>query len=378
MVKRFLTLISVMVVVLALASCMQACSDESINGTGAQSSLDKVYEEDLSKDSYTIVLKDSTEFSKCKNCRSTKSSENLLRFLNASRAKLVFRNNESGNLVYAKYDSGDSTRREFYEIENGVPVYHPEISPDGNWVAFSDIHRGYNNISKLYVQNLNDGRLLQLDVLSAGSPHWHVLDGGDTIIAYDNDVGLNQYDNWKNSGTWYVGFEKGSFSRPTKIFDGGFVDETIDFDFAISGGSYLIVRKKVSSKNGDAYVDSIWYNNDQVCNISLARDSSRRVLFLDMGGALGRKFIGSKYQPHEYILVADSLGSLIQAVPVTEGFVYDHTKWASQGNFVVASLENAEENLIHDRIAVVNMDDESLIEIVQGEDLFHPYLWLER
>ena len=49
-------------------------------------------------------------------------------------AKLAFRNDKTGNLAYVDFSGGMPG---VIEILDTLPVFHPEISPDGNKVAFA-------------------------------------------------------------------------------------------------------------------------------------------------------------------------------------------------------------------------------------------------
>ena len=74
--------------------------------------------------------------------------------------------------------------------------------------------------------------------------------------------------------------------------------------------------------------DTIWYNKEQACNASLAKDSSKRTAFLDFAGKTGRNFIGKDYATHQYILIADSTGKLKQYIQAPTGYTFDHSEWA--------------------------------------------------
>ena len=124
----------------------------------------------------------------------------------------------------------------------------------------------------------------------------------------------------------------------------------------------------------------MWYNGEQACNASLANDGSKRVAFLDFGGKTGAEFVGKSYRTHERLLIADSTGKLIKTIPAPEGFTFDHTEWAlnyadakKDGGFIVATVVNA--NGAHLKIVLVNVADGSILDLVEGDDLWHPCLW---
>ena len=122
--------------------------------------------------------------------------------------------------------------------------------------------------------------------------------------------------------------------------------------------------------------DTLWYGGEQACNVSLAKDGSKRVAFLDFGGETGHKFVGKKYGVHERILIADSTGKLVHSVKAPSGYTFDHVEWAihsSSGDLLVATLADSHGN--HKQIVAVNLEDDSVTELIGGEDLWHPCLW---
>ena len=132
--------------------------------------------------------------------------------------------------------------------------------------------------------------------------------------------------------------------------------------------------------DGKKSSDKVWYNEEQACNASLAKDDSKRTLFLDFGGSQGRDFAGEKYGVHERMLIADSTGHLVKTISSPEGYSFDHTEWA------VGTLKNAESHLItatltdynggHRQIALVDLSNDEVIPLIESEELWHPCLWI--
>lgn len=296
------------------------------------------------------------------------------------KAKIAFRNDLSGNLAYIDYSSGIIS---VVEIEDTIDVYHPEISPDGKKVAFCTGLEGVSGKSELYVRDLNaeGSNLVKLKVESAAIPRWRVLENGDTVIVYVTNAGNNKEESaFKSASTWQVKFSNGKFGTPKKLFDGAYhggISE--DNSLAVTGARILRTRiaNSGSTLTGKAR-DTVWYKDgddaEQACNASLAKDGSKRTLFLDFGGKTGRAFVGSSYATHERLLVADSTGKLLQSVAAPSGFTFDHSEWASgASNKVVATLSNS--NGLHQKIVVIDLTDSSLTELVSGDELWHPSLW---
>ena len=137
-------------------------------------------------------------------------------------AKLAFRNDISGNLVFINYS--DITLS-MVEIQDTLNVYHPDISPDGKWVAFCTGMEGVGGTSSLYVRKLDatGSGLVKLNVESAVIPRWSVTANGDTVITYVTDAGNNKETaDWQQSSTWQVPFAGGAFGIPQKLFDGSY------------------------------------------------------------------------------------------------------------------------------------------------------------
>ena len=295
-----------------------------------------------------------------------------------SKAKLAFRNDVTGNLAYIDFSNGLTS---VTEIEDTLEMYHPEISPDGKRVAFCTKIEGIAGTSEVYVRDLNGrgSNLVKLDVPSAAIPRWRVLANGDTVIVYVTDVGNNKDDaTFKAASTWQVKFANGQFGTPEKLFDGAYhggISE--DNTLAVTGARLL--RARVASAGGTLAVgtDAVWYGGEQACNTSLAKDSSKRTLFLDFGGVTGQTFVGTSYATHERLLIADSTGNLIHSVGAPTGYTFDHSEWVSgSGNFVVATLTNV--NGAHTKIVLINLLEDSVIDLVEGDELWHPSLWVKK
>ena len=282
-------------------------------------------------------------------------------------AKLAFRNDRTGNLAYVDFEGGAPG---VVEIVDTVPVFHPEISPDGKRVAFCTGMEGVDGKSSVYVMNLDasGSGLVKLDVANAVIPRWHVDAAGDTSIVYVDNAGDNSDDaEFLARGTWMVPFAGGRFGTPRKLMDGAYHSGlSHDGMLAVSGARRL--RVHVDGK------DEVWYDGAQACNASLSKDGRNRTLFLDFGGAAGRKFANEKYGVHERLLVVDSTGKLIHAIPAPEGYTFDHSEWVDRENWAVASLVNT--NGEHTKLVLVNVLDSNVIELAEGDELWHPNLWV--
>lgn len=309
------------------------------------------------------------------------SSPTLLKFkIGTSRAKIAFVNGRTKNLVFLNYGAGSST---FIEISDTLRVYHPDISPDGEWVAFCTEEEGGMPKSELYVRRLNaiGSDLVKLDVESAAIPRFRVTPEGDTVIVYVSSPADNSDDaSFESSSTWQVTFSNGKFGKPQKLFKGAYHGGVSpDNRMAVSGARLLRARK--ASKKGsvlDASArDTIWYDGEQACNASLSRDGSNRTLFLDFHGKPGMDFVGEKYIIHERMLVADSNGKLIQSIASPKGYTFDYTEWVDSTNLVIASLKDEVNGTsgMHPKVVLIDLNDSSMIDLANGDDLMFPCLW---
>ncbi len=299
--------------------------------------------------------------------------------LEAYNVKLAFRNDLTGNLAYIDYSSGTPNVE---EIVDTLDVYHPDISPDGKFVAFCTGMEGVDRKSQVYVRSLDAivGRVYKLNVESAAIPRWRVLDSGDTVIVYVSSAANNRDDAaFLSQSTWQVRFSNGTFGVPQKLFDGAYHGGvSSDGKLAVTGASKL--RAHIVDSTG-AFVDTVWYGGEQACNASLARDGSKRTLFLDFGGQTGRDFVGLDYGTHDRLLIVDSTGKLVEAVGIPEGYTFDHTEWVhdatkrSGEKFVVTSAANIEGK--HGWVLLVDVTDSSMLALVEGEEIWHPALWTQ-
>lgn len=298
-----------------------------------------------------------------------KNSSSIRSITNSYQTKLVFRNDVTGNLAFVDYSKTPVIIQEF---NDSLEVFHPDISPDGKWVAFCTGMEGVDSPSKVFIRKLDptDTNVLELNVKSAAIPRFRVTSEGDTVLVYVTSGNNNKDPSiFKKESTWQVSFRGGVLGTPRKLFDGAFHGGvSADGNFAVTGARLLRTRLGT--------LDSVWYNGEQACNVSLSKDGSNRTLFLDFGGKTGFDFVGSSYGVHERILVVDSTGMLVQSMAAPEGFSFDHTEWTNQENLAVASLTNV--NGAHTKIAVVDLRDSSVQDLVSGEELWHPCLWVKK
>lgn len=299
------------------------------------------------------------------------------------KTKLVFRNDITGHLNYIDYSNANPT---IVEINDSLDAYHPDISPDGNYVAFCTGLEGVSGKSILYVLSLNakNKSPIKLNVESAAIPRWHIFENNDTSIVYVSSAANNKDSaTFLTNSTWKVSFSNGKFGTPQKILDGNYHGGiSQDLRLAVTGASVLRVRIASKDSNftvfGENAQNTIWLNGEQACNTSLSKDSTMRTLFLDFGSKTGQDFTQSNYKTHERILIASKDGNLIQSIKAPSNYTFDHTEWISGNNqtdsrFIVATLANI--NGAHQKIVLVDIADSSITDLISGEELWHPAMW---
>ena len=298
--------------------------------------------------------------------------------------KLAFRNGASGNLAFMDYSRGGNTIK---EIVDTMEVFHPDISPDGLWVAFCTAMEGVDKKSELYVRKLDESGegLVKLDVESAAIPRWRILSTGDTVVVYVTRAADNaQSSKFFAESTWQVKFSNGRFGEPEKLFDGAYHGGISDDNtLAVSGSTRLRARvAETGSSAMEQGSDVIWYNEEQACNVSLSRGNSKQTLFLDFASSTGKDFVGSRYTAHKMLFFANEIGLLTGYLSAPDGFTYDHTEWVvgdtstveEWSGLFVSALTNKEGN--HSRIILQSRTGE-YITLVEGDELWHPCVWIK-
>lgn len=304
------------------------------------------------------------------------TTEKVHKHTGTNNVRVAYRNDVSGNLAFIDYRWNSIYSA---EVLDTLDVYHPEISPNGEWVAYCTNMEGVNGKSSIYVQKLNvyGTNRVQLNSKAAAIPRWKVLDSGDTVIVYVSNPGTNKDESiWAGYSTWQVSFSGGKFGTPEKLMDGSFHGGiSDDGKLAVTGSSLLRARMADSGSTVfENFSDSVWYNGEQACNVSLSPDNSKKTMFLDFGSTSGKAFVGSSYRTHERLLIADSTGKLIQSVASSKGYSFDHVEWASRGsNLAVATLTNSDG--AHSKVVLVDLRDSSITDLVEGDEIWHPTLW---
>jgi uncharacterized protein (TIGR02171 family) len=296
-------------------------------------------------------------------------------------AKLVFVN-ANPSLRYLDYvDYGKSPPRvaEFADVPN---VYHPAISPDGNWVAFGTAAEGSATGSTLYLRSLGDSAEPAYALGPGFIPRWWVDPARpDTFLIYVDAAVDNTQDRWSGNSTLLRKISGGRPEGPAEILtDGGFHDGRSRDGAHLATGYRLLKMRNLETgvtrtlftapANGKAAGDT-----SQVCNVSIAPDSTGRTLFLDFGYQEKSALTGAPYGVHQIAFLADAAGVVLKwfAAPPGEAG-WEDLEWSNSPGYAIASSTDRSD--AHRRLYLLDLQDSAATLLATGTQLSMPALWL--
>jgi hypothetical protein len=229
-------------------------------------------------------------------------------------AKLVFVNASQSlrHLVYVDYHQNPPRLREF---EDDDAVFYPVISPDGNWVAYGSGLEGAATGSRVSVRRLGDS-VTAIRALGDGFvPRWWVDPASrDTFLVYTTSAADNSQPQWKTGRTLGQKIQGGApVGAPVVIAEGSFHDgRSRDGRWLATGFKSLKLRDGQTGISRTLFYPprdgKVGTDTSQVCNVSIAPDTSGRTLFLDFGYEGKSTITGSYYGIHEVAFMADTGG----------------------------------------------------------------------
>lgn len=297
------------------------------------------------------------------------------------RAKLVFVNAsaESRHLAYVDYSRQPVSVREFGDAAN---VFHPSISPDGNWVAYGTAAEGAVSGSDLYVRRLDIDSSLPLPLGPGFIPRWWVDPATrDTFLLYATTAADDLQSTWGQGTTHAQKMAGGrAVGAPAVLAQGAFHDgRSADGRWLAAGFRRLLMRDGASGTtrtlftapaNGKAAGDT-----SQVCNVSMAPDSSGRLLFLDFGYEGTSGLTGSWYDIHALAFLSGPDGTVQAWYPAPQGEkAWDDLEWSNQAGYAVAAATDPAGG--HGNVYLLNLSDSVRSLLVSGTYLTTPALWL--
>lgn len=316
-------------------------------------------------------------------------SDSIKALLGSDHFKLVFRNDDVGNLVLLEHVDGFL---KMTTLADGHNVYHPTFSPDGRKIAFSSAFECTPYDSRLFVLDLNRPDVIDtLDMEHASVPRWYIMPDGDTAIVFVDFNGDDKDERWLSSATWRVSYKESkyklpsplkgtykvnSFGTPEKIFDrsynGGIA---YDFSFAATGATRLYFHR--AEDDEDVFEER--YGDQQVCNVSVSRDSSKLISFLETAGRMGRKFTHDESGAwHHYVFYQDESGTIVKAIETLPNTAFDHVEWLNGIPVQVGILTTMDVDY-HD-VALIDYTQSKVHEFIKSDSvsMWHPDLWIDR
>ena len=296
-------------------------------------------------------------------------------------AKLVFvnANPETRRLVYVDYQRNPPGLREFGDISN---VYHPSISPDGQWAAFGTAPEGSATGTGMHIRRLGDSVDGSRYLGPGFIPRWWVDPAArDTFLIYATSASDNTQARWNGSRTLMQRMVAGMpVGDPIQLAEGGYHDgRSQDGRWLATGFRFLKIRDLATAEaktlftapaNGKASGDT-----SQVCNVSIAPDASGRTLFLDFGYGETSALTGSSYDIHQVAFMADPSGKVLKWFRAPRELrAWEDLEWSNRPDFAVSS--SSDQNNAHRGIYLLNLKDSAATRLATGAELSTPALWL--
>lgn len=263
------------------------------------------------------------------------------------------------------------------------PVFHPVISPDGKWVAWSTVLEGSTRQGRIKVRKLSATDTAQAVWEGSGAiPRWWVRPGTrDTFLVVASSGSDNAGSSWGGHSTRLVAFAGGRFGADSVLtLAGAYHDgRTADGRELVSGSTRL---RRIDLRDGSDRVQFTGPANgkragdtSQMCNVSVAPDATGDVLGLDFGAA-SSTVVGRPYGIHEvaFRLRPDGTVRSFHVVPVGEAS-FEDLEWTNDPRFAVASTLDGQGR--RHRLWMLDLESGRTTRLASGLDLWQPGLWME-
>jgi len=307
----------------------------------------------------------------------TISVSDLPRLLGSTTARLVFLNRVDGKGILSWVDFSEATPT-VRSLPDRDPVFHPVISPDGQWVAWCTALEGSTGPSEIKARRLAKNDTMVLDLGPGAIPRWWV-NGADTFLvrawALDNtdpawSSTKTTAQRWSNGtltgtvGTWAASGSYHDGRSGAYLYTGYRRLKQLD---TRSGSSRVLFT---APSNGKASGDT-----SQVCNVSSAPDSSGRTMFLDFGYSGTSTVVGRPYGIHEIAFVADSNGNVLRQIPSPiKERQWEHLEWSNSARWAVSGAIDG--TGAYKDLYVVDLQTTEATRIANGQELWQPALWV--
>jgi uncharacterized protein (TIGR02171 family) len=298
-------------------------------------------------------------------------------------AKIVFVQVGEGRrfLSWIDFGSAAPVLRQFPQDD---AVFHPVISPDGNWVAWSTVLEGSRQEGKIRLRNLSSTSSQVLEWSGTGAiPRWWVRPGSrDTFLVVGSSAMDNTSPDWERQTTRLVGFSGGRFTSDSILTSRGAYHDGLSADGRFLATGYRRLRildlltgsttvEFTGPANGKTSGDT-----SQMCNVSMAPDSSGDILGLDFGYSATSSVAGRPYGIHELAFRVKRNGTISAPIAAPSGTAsLEDLEWTSDRAFATASVVDGQG--LRKGIWVFGLNQAIAQSVVEGSDLWHPNLWIE-
>jgi uncharacterized protein (TIGR02171 family) len=296
------------------------------------------------------------------------NQESLTNLLGHSNVKTCMVARSEKELVCHDFSGSKPAEYRFRFAES---INHPEISPDGNWVAFSSTPEGSSNFSEIFIKSFRGNRIFYRGV--GAIPRWHIQ-GPDTFLVYNSSAASNEDSiAWSSQMMIKRLWQNYQLSDIPEIFasaswNGGFSQSA---ELLASGSTKLRVNNHgtiltlfQSPENGKDPEAS-----DQVCNVSMS-PLSNRLAFIDFGYSDSSTITGESYDIHEVLFISDSLGNIQKFFyPPDNWNMWNHPEWTNQEEWIISNVSDVAG--INTEVYLLNHVTEDFVKLYSGKALAH-------
>jgi uncharacterized protein (TIGR02171 family) len=300
-----------------------------------------------------------------------------------NRVKLVFVNATSSTRTLAYIDFSESPVI-VHEFLDDSTVFTPVISPDGQWVAYSNVEEGGTGTGTVKIRRLAPGAVAQaLPASSAVIPRWWVHPASsDTFLVYATSARDNTEPAWASDQTFRQRIAGGAaVGSPVLVSAGGYHDGySSDGKYLATGYRRLRFRNAAAGErilftgplNGKPAGDT-----SQVCNVSLHPDFAAfpQMLLLDFGHSAAGSVVGRPYGLHEILFRIDSAGNVTRWYEAPTGFTaWQDVEWSNHPDYAVGVGEDASRG--YPAVVGTYLKNSLTAVLARGSTLREPGLWI--
>jgi hypothetical protein len=355
------------------------------------------------------------------NAQLTASRQEVLDFLGASSAKVIFENN--GFLYYIDYSA---VSPQITQLSNTAGGILPSISPDGNWIVFANgvISDGRGGSGSVWISELSPDAIPILAADPGFEPRFIQNSGGNLDVIYTTEGGANLYDA-KGKTVKKSIINLVPDVAATDVFTGGGYVGGLSWDNRYLATGYQEGRmvdlqdpnlesKKIHQlefTNTTTGADTII--GLQVCNISISssRTFTGAMMYIDFGFRQsnymhGRIAGGALWGIHNIIFISNYNNEVIRffEIPSLETgsnsgdiseYHWDDPEWSNHPYYAAANLEvdrifeqadGWEHVKKHEQVYLINIKDSTYMKVMESTeggsftaqtDLQWPWLWID-